>query len=271
MGHVQSKKKKTKKVGDINYSSSQSSTLTSGGDVDAVHLMKLNRMSADIERLSLSSGYHSRDSLLGPDFKQKTMSLNRNNNVTKELNHMKDSFSYERLNVDDHPALTKLQNEQNRRLEKMEERMSQIRIHAMQEAERRKYAHLFKAKKKESPTRELLCKAKDKLKLNICDTSMDITSKNTSVNEEVDKGEIIPVTVATEQESPNVDGDNVDPPNYLQNLPALGAVNLNDPKSIFFLPFLFPIFIFMILVRSVSQSEVWQRAGHSPTRQKKRN
>ncbi|XP_033763208.1 uncharacterized protein LOC117344544 [Pecten maximus] len=265
MGHVQSKKKKTKKVSDVNYSTQ--GTLT--GDVDSLRQIKFNRMSADIERLSLSSGYHSRDSLLGPDFKQKTMSLNRNNNVSKDLNLMKDSFSYERLNVDDHPALTKLQNEQNRRLEKMEERMSQIRIHAMQEAERRKYAHLFKAKKKESPTRELLCKAKDKLKLSTCDTSLDITSKNTSLNEEVDKGEIIPVTVATETQI--VDGEEIDPPNYLQNLPALGAVNLNDPKSIFFLPFLFPIFIFMILVRSVSQSDVWQRTGHTPTRQKKRN
>lgn len=237
MGHVQSKKKKSKKVGNVSYSTQG----VLSGDVDSLRQIKQNRLSADVERLSLSSGYHSRDSVLVPDLKQKTMSLNRNNNITKDFGLvrdglMKDSFSYEKLNVDDHPALTKLQNEQNRRLEKMEERMSQIRMHAMQEADRRKYAHLFQAKKKASPTRELLCKAKDKLKQDGCDTSEDLSSKNSSVNEEVDKGEIIPVTVTTDTRSnPRVDRtEEANPPNYLQNLPGLGAVNLSKYKNIIY-------------------------------------
>lgn len=43
----------------------------------------------------------------------------------------------------------------------------------------------------------------------------------------------------------------------------------DDPKSILLLPFLFPVFILILLVRSLSQSEPWQGTGHS--RHKKRD
>jgi hypothetical protein len=99
----------------------------------------LNRMSADIERLG-------RNSARNEEQWGKSMSLNRNlNKYQGSLDRVSESFSYEKLDVHDHPALKKLQNEQNWRLEKIEERMNRIQTHAMQEAERRKFVIMFKA------------------------------------------------------------------------------------------------------------------------------
>lgn len=186
-------------------------------------------------------------------------------------------ISYKDIKVDDHPALTKLQNEQNTRLEKMEERMNQIRLHAMQEADRRKYAYLFRAKSRQSPTKDLikvrkcqmdnyllktrqsptndlLLKAKDKIILNsnICDEK-----NNQKLQSSIDdKGEVIPVTVVTETKKSTTE---IEKSKKQQIVPAFDTINLSDPKSVLLLPFLLPIFLLLFMVRSFAQSEKWKK------------
>jgi hypothetical protein len=134
-------------------------------------------------------------------------------------------ISYKDIKIDDHPALTKLQNEQNTRLEKMEERMNKIRLHAMQEADRRKYAYLFKAKTRQSPTKELLFKAKEKIlqKQNICDEKENQRQPSDIHCE--DKGEIIPVTVV--KDSMKKSEKEMQKSNKLQRIPAFDSINLS--------------------------------------------
>lgn len=227
----------------------------------------LNRMSADIERLG-------RNSARNEVQWEKSMSLNRNLNIYPgSLDRVSEAFSYEKLNVDDHPALTKLQNEQNRRLEKMEERMNRIRTHAMQEAERRKFAIMFRAKTQsssldENKNEELLPNENNTILHCEKDTEL---KKRCNNKLEDDNGDIIPVTVMKDLEEKVSNDTSMDSEkhkivvarnSFLPNLPALNNMDLSDPKSYLMLPFLLPIFVILVIVKRLQ--EVQSSRRHSP-------
>ena len=262
MGHTNSKRRREKRL-QRDLSDYILNNLNPGDDetLHRVTQMKINRLSADLERLSLASSYLSKDSVFLPDSRSSTMSLNRNLHsqlASRQECDDSSSFSYEKLNVDDDPVLTKLQNEQNRRLEKMEARMSQIRLHAMQEAERRKFAHLFRAKNE--PTTQLLHKAKNTLDKDVhaepvpSSDSDRISSSDDRLPSDVgcklkirlhdevapsrdgDKGEIIPVTIVSESEKDAASEEKsknmvVEKRGLLHTMPALENIDLSKyPK-----------------------------------------
>lgn len=110
--------------------------------------------------------------------------------------------------LDNHPALSKLQNEQNSRLEYMEKRMKEIRENAMREAERRTFAGMFPSKddahgaktdKTMGEVKEALDSFKDARK------QIDLTNENkpanthislqgaASLDQDVGQGDIVPM------------------------------------------------------------------------------
>ena len=220
MGHAHSKKKRHK------YNRELADYINR--NVPGCHDNKdLNRYSLDVDRLSHCSEPFIQSSTL-PKIKPKWKTMP----ITHDAPSREDSpllkaahISYKDIKIDDHPALTKLQNEQNTRLEKMEERMNKIRLHAMQEADRRKYAYLFKAKTRQSPTKELLFKAKEKIlqKQNICDEKENQRQPSDIHCE--DKGEIIPVTVV--KDSMKKSEKEMQKSNKLQRIPAFDSINLS--------------------------------------------
>jgi hypothetical protein len=220
MGHAHSKKKRHK------YNRELADYINR--NVPGCHDNKdLNRYSLDVDRLSHCSEPFIQSSTL-PKIKPrwKTMPITHDAPSREDSPLLKAAhISYKDIKIDDHPALTKLQNEQNTRLEKMEERMNKIRLHAMQEADRRKYAYLFKAKTRQSPTKELLFKAKEKIlqKQNICDEKENQRQPSDIHCE--DKGEIIPVTVV--KDSMKKSEKEMQKSNKLQRIPAFDSINLS--------------------------------------------
>jgi hypothetical protein len=109
------------------------------------------------------------------------------------------------LNLDTHPVVTRLQNEQNQRLEGMEQRMDRIRKSAQQEAERRKFARLFRAPsedkakealwKEASLALELMKKEKEMRKAQCQQRLQSGDSDHTAAQS--DQGQIIPVHVVS--------------------------------------------------------------------------
>lgn len=126
--------------------------------------------------------------------------------------------------LDNHPVLSRLQNEQNNRLESMERRMKEIRLSAMQEAERRKFAEIFPAKQDSSQTERMMQEAKDMLekikeekkkkreaaKNNHTQTNQSNSTADDDSRIVLDPGEVIPVHIVGDStSSPVINAINV--------------------------------------------------------------
>lgn len=252
MGHVHSKRKKQK------YNKELADYINRNIPGYDAFQRKHSLSPAEIEHLSKACEpfYSQHCSSASTKPKWVTMPITHDSRESSPLlqNVSKGHISYKDIKVDGHPALLNLQNEQNIRLEKMEERMNKIRQHAMQEADRRKYAYLFKAKSRHSPTKELLKKTKDKIlqKTSVCDEK---ENQKLTVDKQ-DTGEVIPVKTVTPTEKSNTE---IEKSSIASTMPAFDRINLNDPKSVLLLPFLLPIFLLLYMVRTIAQSEKWRK------------
>ena len=208
MGHVQSKKKKNdkkkhRKIMCTNFSNMVKSVTV--GDTANIHKVagdRIYRDSVNLDQVSNSSGYFSssdpsplssgNDPMWAYKNEGKGKRVLRTYDVEEDRNvstmsAWEELCTYKGFPLDDHPALSKLQNEQNSRLENMEHRMSKIRTNAQQSYDRKKFAHLFRAKKEEPKTDRLLREAKDMLQSNMEVEKADEASEYS--------GEIIPVKI----------------------------------------------------------------------------
>lgn len=170
---------------------------------------------------------------------------------------------YKGLSIDDHPLLTKLQNEQNARLEDMEQRIAKIRTSAQQAYDRKKFAHLFRARKEDSRTEKLLQEARDMLQKNIEEKEKEADS----VNNNEYTGEIIPVHIVDKEEASDTEDCQSDE-RYLQLAP-FESLKLSDPVMLFLLPFLLPLFIIVAIIRGLSETFGWNK--QTVFKQKRRN
>jgi len=103
---------------------------------------------------------------------------------------LEELYTYKGLSLDDHPALTRLQNEQNTRLENMEHRMNRIRTNAQKAYDRKKFAHIFRARDSDAHTDRLLQEANAILQHT---DSVNCDSPQSGAGNPDYKGEIIPV------------------------------------------------------------------------------
>ena len=192
-------------------------TVENSDNIHEVEGHRIYRENVSMDQFSNSSGYFSSESSplsSGNDVNWYTNEVlshnseNCGNHVTDGQKSDKEGFSlfpldvsedYKGLRIDDHPALTKLQNEQNARLETMEQRIAKIRLNAQQAYDRKKFAHLFRARKEDSRTEKLLQEARDMLQKNIEEQKFDKTSTNNNIY----TGEIIPVKIIDDE--PNQD------------------------------------------------------------------
>ncbi|XP_013061532.2 uncharacterized protein LOC106050976 [Biomphalaria glabrata] len=211
--------------------------------------------------------------------------------------------------LDNHPVLSRLQNEQNNRLESMERRMKEIRLSAMQEAERRKFAEIFPAKQDSSQTERMMQEAKDMLekikeekkkkreatKNNQTQTNQSISIADDDSRTVLDPGEVIPVHIVGDStSSPVINAINVvEQPIAIKTEckeerqktekkerdwlnKAWPNVNLDHPLTWLVLPFLlFPLILRMILSLIVNsglaseQTAESRNAGHRETKPKR--
>ncbi|XP_076452165.1 uncharacterized protein LOC143287766 isoform X2 [Babylonia areolata] len=203
---------------------------------------------------------------------------------TGDQHHSSDSKKleeelYQHLNLDTHPAVTRLHNEQNLRLEGMEQRMNKIRKNAQQEAERRKFAHLFRARTEEKvKTEKLLKEASVALQQFKKERQMKKSDKdrqpvllncdepgpqNQSVSslearQESDKGDIIPVCIVSEKsavcEEVKQSCSSVAEPPLMWLLQPVERFELNGVVLWLVLPFLLPVLLLLHLLRHLAPS-----------------
>ena len=237
MGHVQSKRKRERKKRKM--SQILKGLTTTSEPADNIHQVEGHRIYRDdngvsTDQFSNSSGYFSSESsppssgndvnwytneVLSHDIGYSGKNIAANQKCDKDgfnLFPLETCQDYKGVTIDDHPVLTKLQNEQNARLESMEQRIAKIRTNAQQAYDRKKFAHLFRAKKDHSQTDRLLLEAKEMLQKNIEEKKYD--SDKDVINNNDYTGEIIPVKVIDKEDNPDRD-DCHDDERYLQLAP----------------------------------------------------
>ena len=235
MGHVQSKRKKERKKRKMSQILKGLTTTETADNIHQVEGHRIYRENTGVstDQFSNSSGYFSSESsppssgndvnwytneVLSHDIGYSGKNISANQKCDKDgfnLFPLETCPDYKGVTIDDHPVLTKLQNEQNARLENMEQRIAKIRTNAQQAYDRKKFAHLFRAKK-DSRTDRLLQEARDMLQKNIkeqkFETDKDLTNNNDYA------GEIIPVQIIDKEDNSDRDGHHGDD-RYLQLAP----------------------------------------------------
>ena len=237
MGHVQSKRKRERKKRKM--SQILKGLTTTSEPADNIHQVEGHRIYREntgisTDQFSNSSGYFSSESsppssgndvnwytneVLSHDIGYSGKNIAANQKCDKDgfnLFPLETCQDYKGVTIDDHPVLTKLQNEQNARLESMEQRIAKIRTNAQQAYDRKKFAHLFRAKKDHSQTDRLLLEAKEMLQKNIEEKKYD--SDKDIINNNDYTGEIIPVKVIDKEDNSHRDNCH-DDERYLQLAP----------------------------------------------------
>ncbi|XP_052819891.1 uncharacterized protein LOC128245706 isoform X2 [Mya arenaria] len=269
MGHVQSKRKKEKKRRHKMGHLSDIMKCVCDRDSDNIHKVaghRIYRDSSNLDQFSNSSGYFSScersPSLSGTEHDWTRIgedpscaTYNVNNGGGSSMSALEELYTYKGIPFDDHPALTKLQNEQNTRLENMEHRMNRIRTNAQKAYERKKFAHIFRAKKDDCKTDQLLQEARDLLQQNI-------EMHNSGTDTEEYSGEIIPVKFVDDSRKETHDTDNQ---SYL-HLATFGSLRFSEPVLLLVLPFLLPVFIIVAVIRGMADIFQWNKSGRKHRR-----
>ncbi|KAH3822825.1 uncharacterized protein LOC127832362 [Dreissena polymorpha] len=261
MGHVQSKKKKEKKKRlKIAHLSEIMRNRDRRENIHKVAGHRIYRDSQNLDQLSNSSGYFSSNeaspNAVGIDVDWTKRREEEGSYATYDIESrsvstmspLEELCTYKGISLDSHPALTRLQNEQNARLESMENRMNRIRTNAQKAFERKKFAHLFRAKKDDSKTDQLLQEAREILQHNV-----ELRASCGVENSEY-SGEIIPVKIV--DDSREATCDTPDDRSYL-HLTSFGSLSFSEPVMLFLLPFLLPLFIIVAVIRGMADSFGW--------------